>query len=146
MKGFKSILIILTLFLLFGKYSFSQEKDSLVYIGSFKLKKEIPPRQVHNILTIYSDSSYKWTTYIGNLEDKKQNYQNWRKSESIGKWKLQDKKFLDLIYGDTKTQFIKKKNKIKVKRFQQLENGGYKTTYNLWLFERKTKFYLKQID
>lgn len=125
-------------------FCFSQENESIVYECVLKIENDIPLRQEYHLLTLHSDSSYNWTVYTGEIEDKKQNYLAWEKSESFGKWKFDKDNLLVLVHGDIKTQYLKRKNYLKRKRFQHSDNGGYKATYDKWLFEKVVKFYLKK--
>jgi hypothetical protein len=136
----KSITLSLFIICFSGLYQIgiSQTLDSVIYQYYFK-EKGFHAGQMFLRISIYSDSTYKWVTYIAGIEENKDNFLNWKKSESNGIWTLIYRNTLVLKYGNEVMNFKQKKGKIKYTRFKR-DPDGFGFQYKGSIFTKRIVF------
>lgn len=113
--------------------------DTLNYLS--KPHKQIEGNcQYRERITIFPDSTFKKTLYIGDYTDNSRNYKKWSKEYESGVWKKYGKRSIVLIQGSIRNHYYINNNKLTLKRYQKRGNG-YIVRFRRWKFEKYIKYY-----
>ncbi|HNW69972.1 MAG TPA: hypothetical protein PKI01_06190 [Bacteroidales bacterium] len=107
--------IILLLIILFSvcDICISQNRDSTVYESVIFLKHRNSSKKTKTVLILYSDSTYKWIIYKGEISDDNTAYLNWKNKVRTGRYVNDKKNFLLVKFGNNEAVFKRHKNFVK---------------------------------
>jgi hypothetical protein len=124
---------------LFSNVLFAQENYWKVFERSGRDKIQEIRTQFVTFIILNTDSTYSIKTYEGNVNDSKENYQNWTLYSMDGTWKIEQKSLI--LYDEYIGIRYKINDRFIRPRLYQIDHTGRKSiSYQYWIFQKRPKY------